>query len=153
MEEIFRWLTGSGILAAFLWMAGKFYVKNVEGAIKEAKDAATEARNVAHSVSERVSTSLFRVAESQTNLAHIVTTQVQNMQKTWTETTQEIAKARLEAHDAQQAVIVLAKSTEENVTKLALGGQRLNMKIENTRTEVKELAKDVLLIKTRKGNT
>jgi replicative DNA helicase len=152
MYEFWRWLTGSGILAAFLWMAGKFWNKNVEQAIADAKLTAKEATNLAHSVSERVSSALFEVSKSQTILSSTVITEMTNMRSEQKEILNEANKARLEAHDAQQSVQVFVKAADETVKKFAQGGIKLNEKIEVTRTEVKELNKELLLIKNKKGN-
>jgi len=150
MDEFWRWLGGGIGISLFGWMAKKFFEKNIEEAIKEAKAVALEAKKVSEEARDKISGAAFKLAETQQELSTTISREMTNMSTVFSEATRFTANAMTQAHRSEMAVKDLSKKTEEDMKKLAQGGHILNDKIEKTRSEVLKISEDLLLIKGKK---
>lgn len=153
LEYVTSFLGGATLIAITLWM-GKQWIKSVLESITGLKE---ELRLTQKEMKE-IRSALNRVGD------HLVKLSLQlNETKTWFtekftklvfEHSAKLAETREKCESAYQQTQVLKETVEklsDTTSKLIQVGHRLNNKDLKLETEIIELRKDVLLVRTKKG--
>lgn len=150
MDEFWRWLFGSGGIVITIWLAKKFFEKNIEEAIKDAKSTAKEAKEAVYEAKNSFNGAIFQVVNSQRDLSNEISKETSKLNTLFIEATRHTSDAMMKSYKTEQEVQALKQRTEEHIVKLARGFQKLNDKIENTKSDVKQISDDLILIKNKK---
>lgn len=140
---------GSFGVSLFLvnYLFRKFIRKEVIEPIKELKAENDEIKKNFTVFTNRITEFIFKMLKSHGDLMDSVNQDVNKMNNLFTEATRHTSQSRMESYEALKKVNVLEQTTEK-LLKISTMVHDKNKKIES---EVKQITKDLIMVKTKTG--
>lgn len=151
MEDLFKYAFGGGAFGTSLFLSyvlfKKFIKSEVVKPIKELEKENAELKKNFTQFTERVTSFIFKILKSHTDLTDSVSRDVTTMNQLFSEVTSHTSQSKVEAFEALKKVNVL-ETTADKLLKVSFALFEKNKKIE---TEIKKLSDELIFVKTKAG--
>lgn len=149
MEKWLEWIGGATAWAVTLWMAKVFIEEKVFDAIKEAKKISNEAKESNVSLHEEVKSAYVAHMTRISELDKMIYEQLHRQMKLFQDAVEFSNQAKKNAFESLEKFKSLEETTDSNARKFAKLGTAIVQELKSTKTDVKNLNNNLILLKTK----